>query len=398
MDWMVPWTSLDNDQRNIIQAIESSTSHCIWVDGFAGSGKTLILLHFIKRFIIKSGRGSICFITYTHALTDLALTAFTRDELSKVNVTTLYDFIKNEDSYDIVVLDEVQDAKSIDLQLVYQKANKLLLIAGDPTQSIYEHGVTKEELFRYNGGKNPLRLKSVYRLTEKIKKVANIICPNSNIIYSSTPTKLNTLKRGSDVYFFEAESKEEEVKFVMSKVLDYIAPGKPCAILFPHHYAIKEFCSIYIDQIGLDFDIVNNGERLDYEKFNEFCIENNLKINYFGNKIGSLNLSDRMAMTYLMTYHSAKGLDFDTVMIPFFDDEIVRRILYKMSLADPEMPNRLLYVAATRSRFDLIFSYHTKKPYKLLVDLKNKGLISKMVNKKKFNSDHDFDDSDDDLF
>lgn len=53
MDWMISYDSLDDLQRKSINDIYESSNKISWIHGFAGSGKTIILLHIIKRFLIE---------------------------------------------------------------------------------------------------------------------------------------------------------------------------------------------------------------------------------------------------------------------------------------------------------------------------------------------------------
>jgi superfamily I DNA/RNA helicase len=73
-------------------------------------------------------------------------------------------------------------------------------------------------------------------------------------------------------------------------------------------------------------------------------------------------------MVYLMTFHSSKGLDFRNVLIPGMRDGAT--IVNKMALEDdPELDQRLLFVAVTRSRENLFISYSGRKPHPLLKNL-----------------------------
>lgn len=395
MEWMVTWDQLDNVQRDAIVSIEDSSKHCIWIEGFAGSGKTLILVNLVKRAI--SNGESVCFISFTHALKDLVLTGFTNEEIRKITISTVCSFINNcndNSSFDWIFLDETQDIKSDQLYKINQHAKKHLILAGDPNQSIYQNKISEIEL-RAFPDESPIVLKKVYRLTEKIKKVATVIYPKSNILASQSPPINSTLKRGSDVFYFKAISPLEEVKFVKSKADDISAPGKPCVILLPSHETIRLFISYYFKIIGFNFKVSEN-EIIKYDLFNDFCSKYSLNIRYFGNGYGDLSLSDTKPIVYFMTYHSAKGLDFDTVFIPFLDNETVHKGLSKVVGSDQELFNRVMYVATTRSRYDLILSYNTDCPVPFVTELQKKGLLSKLA--KTEESDFDDENSDDDIF
>ena len=182
----------------------------------------------------------------------------------------------------------------------------------------------------------------------------------------------------------------------MSKAKEESAPGKPCAILLPTHYAIKEFCIGYAKQQKVNFNVPIDEGKIDYYNFNKFSLNHNLDLQYFGNGIGSLALSDTKPIIYLMTYHSAKGMDFDTVIMPFLDEDVLGPMLARISSDDSEMGDRLLYVAATRSRFDLILTCHSSRPHKFVLDLKKKNLVSNLSLQSNENEFED--EEDDDLF
>jgi superfamily I DNA/RNA helicase len=63
-----------------------------------------------------------------------------------------------------------------------------------------------------------------------------------------------------------------------------------------------------------------------------------------------------------MTYHSAKGLDFETVFLPRLDE-------YTEINQDENLARRLFYVAATRSRRTLSITHSSDRPHTLLQGL-----------------------------
>ena len=78
--------------------------------------------------------------------------------------------------------------------------------------------------------------------------------------------------------------------------------------------------------------------------------------------------SEKTSITYVMTYHSSKGLDFTHVFLPQMNDDIS---LWKN---DPEMEKRLFFVGVTRSRQNLFISYSTDEPHELVGDLPSKSI------------------------
>lgn len=64
----------------------------------------------------------------------------------------------------------------------------------------------------------------------------------------------------------------------------------------------------------------------------------------------------RMQAISLMTIHAAKGLEFDTVYIPGCEDSILPCTLTGEDTSNIEEEKRLLYVAMTRAKQELILS------------------------------------------
>jgi superfamily I DNA/RNA helicase len=54
-----------------------------------------------------------------------------------------------------------------------------------------------------------------------------------------------------------------------------------------------------------------------YIKINNHLKKNGLKFQYLGNGAGSFEDASKSSLVTVMTYHSAKGLDFKAVFIPF---------------------------------------------------------------------------------
>ena len=70
-------------------------------------------------------------------------------------------------------------------------------------------------------------------------------------------------------------------------------------------------------------------------------------------------------MVYLMTYHSAKGLDFANVFLPHLTEGIS---LEPMKGASDEQERRIFFVAATRARERLYLSFHAE-PHRFIEDI-----------------------------
>ena len=377
MDWMINYDSLDDLQRQAVEEISYSQDRIAWIRGYAGSGKTIILLHIIKRFLIDNPHGTVCFVTFTNALKELAYTGLTNAERGKITITTSCQFKSSCTRYDLVIIDEVQDCYFSDIQNASSRFNYKLIIAGDASQQIYTKRIKNNEIVNFFDNKiEEAELRIVHRLTDKIKRIATSILPTSKIVGSETPAQQSSLKRGADAYLYKAASELDEVKGILLNIKEN--PPKvsyPYAILLPNHDSIKRFIKLYIKLEGWQSNI-SASEANNEDYYGEFNRGSGL-LKFFGNGIGSLNDSDNNPIVYIMTYHSAKGFDFEKVYIPFLDIGCFDPILRLEGEDIPDIDRKVLYVAVTRSKNDLILSYHTDKPHPYIKELVEKNLIIK---------------------
>ena len=181
MEWMVPLRRLDEAQQNVLRQCANVTEQPMWVEGFAGSGKTVLLVHAIQTYVQKHPDSNVCVIVFTHALIDLIESGIAPELRSKIPVMTYLNFVnKDKNHYNLVVIDEVQDVPANILNAIRSRADKLL-VGGDDAQSIYESGSRAEKI---ESVLQPDRIKlpMVYRLTRKIINVVKNILPNNNIV------------------------------------------------------------------------------------------------------------------------------------------------------------------------------------------------------------------------
>jgi DNA helicase-2/ATP-dependent DNA helicase PcrA len=83
-------------------------------------------------------------------------------------------------------------------------------------------------------------------------------------------------------------------------------------------------------------------------------------------------------MVYLMTYHSAKGLDFANVFLPHLTADVS---LEAMKNASDNQERRLFFVATTRARERLYLSYHNES-HRFIGDIP-KNLLEAFIKQKR---------------
>lgn len=352
MSWMVPETKLEPEQREFLRRVGVDKRN-FWVRGFAGSGKSVLLVHALLKELASNPGGRACVVVFTHSLIDMFKTGIPEELLCDpqtktchVPVMTYHEFRSDGRHFDLVLVDEVQDLPGDVLRLLRQRCSRLI-VAGDEAQSIYDDGVPPDAIRELTAGE-PYGLSIVHRLTQKIIDIAQSILPEKNL-HTAKRARLKNV----DVVLAEAERRDIEFEWVWQQATLAAAPGAPVAVLFPRHELIVEFADAVLVRAGAEpWEVqLNRYNKADYDDLNATLEAAGVPARYLGNRYGSLAEGDSEARVFLMTYHSAKGLDFETVFMPRLssDTEIWRD--------DDARAKTLLFVALTRSRLNLFLSY-----------------------------------------
>lgn len=88
MAWWIKKQNLSEEQRQYILSIKNNLSHVHWVRGAAGTGKTTVLAALTQELKLEYPNASFCYLTYTHALKDLAISAFKEENVEGVHFLT----------------------------------------------------------------------------------------------------------------------------------------------------------------------------------------------------------------------------------------------------------------------------------------------------------------------
>ena len=359
MKWMITEDKLGPDQIEVIDEIGKINNQPIWIKGHAGSGKSVLLLHSLADYLVRKPSANVCVVVFTRALVDLLETGLR--QISKLNgknipVLTIFQLKYRIDNgmvrYDAIFCDEVQDLPLEFIQSMKSGCNHLI-IAGDAEQSIYnsvpiwnQRPASPKDI---KDGITPIekKLGVIYRLTESVLGVLRRVFPSMlndmpNIAKEDTEIKL---------YFSDADTTDKELKFCWKEVkqTNSLRSSEVSAVLLSGHDAIIDFVNSILNIEGHDYWTRVNAmdKRPDYDKLNNYLQSKGVPLMYIGNNYGSLTAADRDNKVVIMTYHSAKGLDFDYVYLPMVNDS-----MYIYSNADS-----LLLVALSRSKSGLFISY-----------------------------------------
>ncbi len=317
MDWNVEENRLDGDQTDLI---EETIDKSMLVAGCAGSGKSVIAVHKAEQ-IAQSG-GDVILIAYTKSLASYMTAGGAR--LNGYRFYYHYQWVKQGmPSADYIIVDEIQDFDKEEIESFIGAAKKHYFFFGDTAQSIYrlfgKKTMTIEEISQMTG-LDILLLYNNYRLPKSIAKITQDyvgvnVEPYKEKIYKSDEVELP--------HFVHVENDDNQIE----SIIDVIKNNENLSVgilLLSNESVLKVYSAIR-NQIK------------------------SVELKYEGKQSGGIRGINTLNFTTknpkVMTYHSAKGLQFDIVIIPMFTG------------AADEEARKALYVAMTRTMHKLYIFY-----------------------------------------
>ena len=352
-DWMIKESELDEDQLRVFNAVLDKS--CI-VSGCAGSGKSVLAL--IKAQRIQKERGnSYQIIVFTKALCGYMNSG--REELGLVNEFMYHEEwrwkkylkhyrngqsfwvyerdnsgnkIPNMPKSDYVIVDEIQDFEQQEIMEFVQATRKNFFFFGDTAQSIY--GGLKNTMPVQNIGRmlyqkgidsKDWELYRNYRLPLPVAKYIQYVGvglpPFIESIYKSQERTMP--------YVLHYENANEQISAI--KRIKENNDFTDVAILVPSGELVRQIGESLIN-LGLNVEMKYD-DRQD-----------------FRNSKNDLNFTSTNPK--VMSYHSAKGLQFEAVFLPYID-----------SFVDDRGDNsKALYVAMSRTYRYLYIMYSGQLP------------------------------------
>ena len=358
MAWLVPENKLDAQQRLFLDS-EAIFKQNVWIKGFAGSGKSILILYSVKKILARNPEAKLLLVVFTHSLIKMFTAAFEEMGLN-VQVETYYAFMKSPSHYDYILCDEVQDLTERVIVALERHADRVI-VAGDANQSIYlsdpqwrEPTIDKNYLSSRDYQEQELTI--IHRLPKSLIEVVNHFMPDMHIFSA----KLDMTKPDAQVRVCKAERVEDEIRYLLDRAQKAIQGGYTVAVLLPTQDLMVLFVNWVLYCMGRqqwDPPQRNRWGKYDFFLLNR-CLSNaGIPLQCIANGDGTFSSS--IPQINVMTYHSSKGLDFDNVFIPFASEGV------PIFSSDEELSRRLFMVAMTRTRSNLCITY-TGTPYEEL--------------------------------
>lgn len=342
--WLVPLNELTPDQ---LRAVELDCRKHQVIMGGPGSGKTIVLLHRAHYLSRQMDLGKFHIFVYTNVLKDYIKSALYLLDLPSESVSTIdawcvkyyrekigeslprknkkADFAKirqevlgylnNKENevpfYDYILVDEGQDMNKVSYE-IFKMIAKHITLCMDNKQQLYEEGSSDMEILQALGlPSHSVSLLKGYRCSPYIVQLASrFIEKEADKEYFIRQTMTSIIDIETPVIYY-ADSFDNEREHLINILQSRQLNNEKIAILFPLRRQVYGY-AVGLREAGLDVE--------------------DLKSLDFGSDTPKL-----------LTYHSAKGLTFDTVLLP----RVVQSSF--SAVGDQRVIDRQLFVAITRA-------------------------------------------------
>ena len=339
--FLIPYNKLTNAQKGIIRRV-SRESQNLFVEGPPGSGKTLISLYTVKD-MVESKVTSPLVMIYNHSLYGYLQSSFeelgltdnitiaTKDkffwDLARQNGVNIpwdvKDYAKKYDilltgllnidlkqRWDIAIVDEVQDMQKKEWILIKKLAGKITSM-GDFNQGIYKSDLVKEDITSISRFE---QLFDIFRFHKNIAKIAELFSKEK----AGLEQKVKKIEQ-KQVKLIDVNSSCAEEDEIINIINSVKGQRKRLGIISPNKWKLKALHSTLQNREINSTYFVKNTD------FREYDFTSNDPL--------------------LITSYSAKGLEFENVIVFGFDNSV------NYSLG--ESLDELIYVSLTRSNSGL---------------------------------------------
>lgn len=325
--WMRNESELDDFQHQIsTMTIDKSMA----VIGCAGSGKSIIALHKAKQIAAVGGEYYV--IVYTKALRKFIEDGIRTLDLDPGRVVYENQWTgQGSPSTQYIIVDEAQDFTRNQIGVFLSKHSKSISFFGDSAQQLYDNRMQMNDIIGMDKKLSVQKLEWNYRLPKKVARVAEYLLAEDH-------NDTNFVNRCR----LEGEQKPQIYQFSDSDAqLDYIIKSinekklTDVGILIPTNKLVDKV-KTYLESKGLTPEVKLRNRNTPNANDDEITLD-----------FTSQNPK-------ILTYHSAKGLQFNDVFLPFCESATIDHP------RTPDFYQKPLYVAFTRTLNNLYVLYADK--------------------------------------
>lgn len=297
--WLINLNEMDEFQRQIL---DLSIADSYLIKGCAGSGKTILALrraHNVKiQSIAEKKPVSFTLLVYTKALRSFIKSGVIELDLDLNQV--VHHAVWDESAVDYIVVDEVQDFDQEKIDTIKNAALKSMMLYGDSQQQIYDKRMSTQEIVDYLSIPQRELLRN-YRLPKSIASFASHVVNDTELVNKC-------VKPGNEKpKIIQFASWQLELDFIMKEIQTRNLTD--CAILLPYNTKNKAMKVV-------PRNVYRNVEAVK-EYFDSKGFDHEYKMRDDDHDNWDLDFDSELPK--VMTCHSAKGLQFEAVFIPFCD-------------------------------------------------------------------------------
>lgn len=311
----------------MIRAIDYDGPHHLLITGCPGSGKTTVSMMRAERLVILKRK--ILVITFQDLLKNSLINIASKELAPKIvtfykwyydlfkflnkndDEVAMLEAMKNWTGLDEIIIDEGQDFESRIYRALIQKCERLT-IGADNAQRVHDSGLKADQIqaeMQKKGVVLPINLQYNYRNTFEIYNFARYFLPYNERV--NNELAIGSIPKGKGVVPIVFVVPNHDTRLAQLKILLNNAGDRNIAVLVYEKQAVDDYCQI-IQGMGIDCSKHHSDSRV----------------------------GDDMENVLVTTFKSAKGLEFQVVIMP--DMETVRNQRYKTE--------EHYYIACTRAK------------------------------------------------
>lgn len=278
------FSELKGNQKLALEEVDA-----IALTGGPGTGKTVVSLWRHIRNHELEGVNSLL-LTYTKTLEFyLRQTAAkeNKEAAKNINRTQKWYYSKGKSHYDEIIIDEAQDV-SLDLYQRIKKYADEVSYGADDAQNV-NNGCSTAELISLFYNNEEYELAQNFRNSREILQFTRAVFPNlsipSNVLASSKETGVKPFVQVLGRYDFE----QSAIENVLEIIEEFPEATHNIGILVPSENQVKIYYNLLSSKVNIS--------------------------KYYS----SMDNFESLERVHVTTFKSAKGLEFDSVIIPNFD-------------------------------------------------------------------------------